>query len=74
VVCKVKELRFPDRIPYGTVIGPLIAADTLVVSRVFEADEGKWALVLARVGTIYVNGDLMVEILSDRYEDDDPDE
>ena len=60
---KVRELRPMDKIVYGTVLGSVTAADDLTVKTVEEADKGRFALTLYRVGTIFVIGDQSVDIL-----------
>jgi hypothetical protein len=60
---KVRELRPLDKIVYGTVLGSVTAADDLTVKTVEEADKGRFALTLYRVGTIFVIGDQSVDIL-----------
>lgn len=63
IVCKVRDLRPSDKITYGTVLGSVTAADDLIVKYVEEADMGRYALTLHRVGTIFVIGDQTVEVL-----------
>jgi hypothetical protein len=60
---KVRELRPLDKIVYGTVLGSITAADDLTVKTIEEADKGRFALTLYRVGTIFVIGDQSVDIL-----------
>lgn len=60
---KVRELRPMDKIVYGTVLGSVTAADDLTVKTIEEADKGRFALTLYRVGTIFVIGDQSVDIL-----------
>jgi len=69
IVCKVRDLRPLDKIVYGTVLGSVTAADDLTVKTVEEADKGRYALTLYRVGTIFVIGEQTVEILYRGNED-----
>ena len=66
IICKVRELQPGDKIAYGTVLGLVAAAEDVTVKDILEADKGRWALTLFRVGTIYVPGDQLVEVVPKR--------
>ena len=68
-VCKVKDLQQYDKIPYGTLLGSMSAAEDLTVKSVEPADNGKFALTIFRVGTIFVHGETTVEVASKRLRD-----
>jgi hypothetical protein len=63
IVCKVSELQPMDKLIYGTSLGSISASDDLTVKAIERADKGRYALTLFRVGTVFVPGDLMVEIV-----------
>jgi hypothetical protein len=66
VICKVRELQPGDKIAYGTLLGLLKTAEDVTVKSLEEADREQWALTLFRVGTIYVSGELLVELVPRR--------
>jgi hypothetical protein len=63
MVVKVKDLRSGDKIVYDTLLGSVKTAEDLTVKSIEEADMGKYAVTLYRVGTLFVPGDQTVEII-----------
>jgi hypothetical protein len=63
MVVKVKDLQPGDKIVYDTLLGSMKTADDLTVKSIDQADMGRYALTLYRVGTLFVPGDQTVEIL-----------
>lgn len=62
LVCRVSELQPGDWIAAGTNLGSLTTAETLKVKEVGQAAQGRVALTLSRAGTIFVNGQLIVQL------------
>lgn len=68
---KVSELQPGDKIVYGSLLGSITAADDLTVKNIAPADKGRVAVTLYRVGTIFVIGDQMVDIVdTEPYRED----
>lgn len=63
LVCKVCELQRGDRIPSGTNLGYVTTADSVTIKSVAPAEQGRYAVTFARVGTLFVNGDLIVQVI-----------
>ena len=79
VAVKISELEQFDTIITGSVLGPISAVEKLKVKGVSEADHGKYALTIFNLGTVFVHGSTIVEIIPARgssFSDDDgaPDE
>ena len=76
IVCKVSELQPFDKILSGSVLGSLSATETLSVKTNEPAANGKFALTIHNVGTIFVNGSMLIEVLpsDDDYDDDEDDD
>lgn len=64
--CKVRELSPRDRIPPDTVLGSVSSNEVLTVKSIQEADHDKFALTFHGVGTFFVHGDTMVQLLDSR--------
>jgi hypothetical protein len=62
IVCKVKDLKMFDTVLHSQTLGALATADNLTVKHTNEADFGKWAITFFGVGTIFVHGNITVEI------------
>ena len=63
-IIKVKDLEPGDKITYGTLLGFVTAADDLTVKSIEEAAKGHYAVTFYRVGTLFLIGDLPVELVS----------
>lgn len=62
-IVKVKDLQNGDKIAYGSVLGFVTAADDLTVKSIEEAAKGHYAVTLYRVGTLFLIGELAVELV-----------
>ena len=62
--CRVSDLSPRDKIPYGTVLGSVVAAEDLTVKSVKLADRDKCAVTFYLVGTLFIHKDLMLEVLA----------
>lgn len=59
----IRDLQAHDKIPYGSHLGPVSAAETLTVKSVAPGLEGKYAVTFFRVGTLFLHQDLDVPVV-----------
>jgi hypothetical protein len=59
----VKDLAPGDRLPYGTYLGALTAAQELTVKTLEAASDGKFAVTFHGVGTLFIHGDQPVRAI-----------
>lgn len=72
--CKVRDLKPRDRVPPDTVLGGVSSNEVLTVKSVQKADHDKFALTFHGVGTFFVHGDTMVQLVEGKsYESTDQD-
>ena len=65
-VCKVRDLKPRDRVPPDTVLGGVSANEVLTVKSIQPADHDKFAVTFHGVGTFFVHGDTVVELVETR--------
>lgn len=59
----IKDLLPGDRIPYGTYLGPMSAAQELTIKAIDAASDGKYAVTFHGVGTLFIHGEQPVKII-----------
>jgi|APGre2960657373_1045057.scaffolds.fasta_scaffold72323_3 hypothetical protein len=63
-VTRVSDLEPGDRLAPGICLGPFSVIDIVSVKSLTAADNGKFAVTFYNQGTLFLHGDLLVEVVS----------